>query len=338
MPNRNCTNTLHVVLATVVGLVVLGTAPFVAAQTRAAPARIGVLSFGTAPSATDPDRSTSLSQGLRERAYVEGRNLRVERRYADARPERLAQLAAELVRLKVDVIFAGGPAPLQAASKATATIPIVAVSGSDPVLEGWAQSLARPGGNVTGLTVTFPELGPKRLEMLKDAIPGLVRVAMLWAPSDLPESQKTRAVMKAGANQLALELQVIDIAGPNDFDRAFQLARESRAQALYVMATNTVVSHRSRLAEMAARDRLLAISDFPLMAEAGFPITYGANLDDLLRRSAIHIDKILKGAGPGDLPIERPVKFELIVSPTRAKAMGVAIPTAFLRRADRLIE
>ena len=169
------------------------------AQARAGVPRIGVLLFGTAPSGTDPDPDKGVRQGLRDLGYVEGQNILIERRYADGRPDRLAALVAELVQLKVDVIFAGGPAPREAASKATSTIPIVTVSGSDPVSEGWARSLAHPGGNVTGLTVTFPELGPKRLELLKQAFPGIVRVAVLIAPTELLDAKEVMQNMEADA-------------------------------------------------------------------------------------------------------------------------------------------
>jgi putative tryptophan/tyrosine transport system substrate-binding protein len=300
--------------------------------------RIGTLSFGTAPSGANPDPAPGFSQGLRDLGYVEGQNILIERRYADGQPDRLQALAAELVQMKVDLILAGGPGPLAAARKATSTIPIVGVSGSDPVREGWAQSLAHPGGNVTGLTVTFPELASKYLELLKQAVPGVVRVAVLLAPSELLDANAVVKEMQAGARRLGLQLQVLEVRGPGDFDAAFSLARQQHAQGLYAIATNTVVTHRSRLAALAAKERLSSIGEFPLMAQAGFLLTYGADLDDLGRRSIVYMDKILKGARPGDLAIERPAKFQLIINLKTAKALGIKIPQSVLVRADRVIE
>jgi len=295
--------------------------------------RIGMLSFGPAPVGADPDPSAGFRQGLRELGYSDGRNLVVDYRYADGRPDTLAVLAADLVRLKVDVIVTGGPAPLASARKATNTIPIVSIGGADPVGEGWAQSLARPGGNITGLTVTFPELGPKRLELLKQAMPGLARVAVLLAPAELRSSGPD-----LDARALGLQLQVLEVSGPDDFEAAFKRAAQERAQALYAIATNMIVSHRSRLAALSISARLPSITEFPLLAEAGFLISYGADLDALGRRAATYVDKILKGARPGDLPIERPTVFELVINLRTAKAIGTTLPPAVLARANRLIE
>jgi putative ABC transport system substrate-binding protein len=317
------------------GLVLgLALAPmFVGAQARVP--RIGVLSMGTAPTGVNPDPIEGFGEGLRKSGYVEGQNIFVERRYAAGRPDRLAALAAELVQLKVDVIVAGGPAPLEAARKATTTIPIVVVGGSDPIRSGWATNLARPGGNVTGLTVTFPELGPKHLELLKQALPGIARVAVM---SDIQPGDDFMMALLAGARRLGLQLQVLQINGPGDIDAAFVLARQHRAEAIYAVATNGVVSHRERLATLAMSDRLPSISDFPLMAQAGFLLSYGADLDDLVRRSVGYVDKILKGARPGDLAIERPARFQLIVNLKTAKALGIKLPPSLLLRADVVIQ
>ena len=305
------------------------------AQARADPPKIGILSFGPAPAGTDPDPDIGVRQGLREFGYVEGRNIVIERRYADGMPDRLAAQAAELVRMKVDVILASGPAPLVAARKATNSVPIVTISGSDPVRAGWAQSLAHPGGNVTGLTVTFPGLDLKRLEILKEAFPGIRRVAVL---TEFRPDQKFREEMDTGARQIELELQFIEVPREDEIDRAFTFARQARAQALLAVATNVVVNHRSRLAALAAADRMVSISEFPLMAQAGFLMSYGADLDDLIRRSVTQMDKILKGASPGEVPIERPTKFRLSVNLRTAKALGVTIPTPVLLRVDEVIE
>jgi len=304
------------------------------AQARAGPPKVGILSFGPAPAGTDPDPDIGVRQGLREFGYVEGRNIVIERRYADGMPDKLAAQAAELVRMNVDVILASGPAPLVAARKATNSVPIVTISGSDPVQAGWAQSLAHPGGNVTGLTVTFPGLDLKRLEILKEAFPGIRRVAVL---TEFRPDQGFKEEMDTGARQLELELQFIEVPGEDEIDRAFTIARQARAQALLAVATNVVVNHRSRLAALAAADRMVSISQFPLMAQAGFLLTYGADLDDLGRRSIGQIDKILKGARPGDLPIERPTKFQLTVNLKAAKALGLTIPQSLLARADEVL-
>jgi putative ABC transport system substrate-binding protein len=279
-----------------------------------------------------------MQQGLRELGYVEGRSVVFERRYADGRPDRLPALAAELVRLKVDLILAGGPATREAASQATRIIPIVAVSGSDPVREGWAESLARPGGNVTGLTVTFPELDSKRLQLLKDAFPALERVGVLFAPDEVGNGNAYFDAMQTATQPLGVQLVSLQIHDANDLDAAFELARQRHLQALYVVATNAPVTLRVRIAELARIAGLLSIGEFPLQAQAGLLMTYGADLDDLARRSITYMDKILKGARAGDLPIERPTKFLLHINLRTAKALGVTIPQAFLLRADEVIE
>ena len=300
---------------------------------RAAMPLIGVLLFGTAPSGSSPDPSAGFRQGLRELGYADGDNLVVEYRYADGRPDRLAAFAAEFVQRKVDLIVTGGPGPLQEARKATRTIPIVALGGSDPISEGWAQSLARPGGNVTGLTVTFPELGPKRLQVFGEVVPGLARVAVLIAPAETLGSG-----LEAGARALGLTLQLLEISGPKDFEAAFQRAQQGRAQGVYAISTNTIVTYRSRLAELSVNYRLPSIGDFSLMAEAGFLMSYGADLNALGRRAATYVDKILRGARPGDLPIERPTEFELVINKETARVLGMMLPQATLLRASRVIE
>jgi len=313
------------------------------AQTRANTPQIGILSFARAPAGTDPDPEAGVRQGLREFGYVEGQNIFIERRYADGKPDRLAEQVAELVRLKVDVILAGGPSTLEAARKATNSIPIVTISGSDPVREGWAESLAHPGGNVTGVPVTFPELNLKRLEILKEAFPAITRVAVLTDGAfeqvmAFRPDQRFKEEIDAGARRLGLELQFIEVPAEDDLDWAFTIARQGRAQAVIAIAKNRFVSNRSRLAALAAADRMLSISELSLMAQAGFLLTYGADLDDLGRRSIAQIDKILKGARAGELPIERPTKFRLIVNLKTVKALGLTIPQSLLLRADEVIQ
>ena len=310
----------------------------VSAQPRRAMAKIGVLSFGTAPSGANPDPSAGFRQGLAELGYVEGRNLNIEWRYAEGRPERMAALAAELVNLKVEVLLAGGPAAIQAARTATGGIPIVALGGSDPVREGWAQSLARPGGNITGLTATFPGLSEKHLELLKEALPGVTRVAVAFAPAELDGKAALMARLEIPARAFGMQLHALELRGADDLDAAFGRAREAHDEAVYAVATNLIVTHRARLAQLAKSGRMLSIGEFPLLAQAGFLLSYGADLDDLGRRSATYVDKILKGARPGDLPIERPAKFRLIINLRTAKALDLTIPRGLLLRADEVIE
>ncbi len=307
------------------------------AQARATEMRrIGLLSFGSAPGGPNPDPSAGFLDGLRELGYVEGRNLVIEARYADGRPERLEALAGELARTTPELIVAGGPASVNAARAATSTLPIVAIGVIDPVGHGWAQSLARPGGNLTGLTVTFPELGPKLLEVLKEARPGLARIAVLRASAELGPRDSS-PVLLSGARALGLELQWLDIDDAGDLEPAFERAAQGRAQGLYAPATNLIVAHRRRIAELAQRARLPAISEFPLMAQAGFVLSYGTDLAALARRAASFVDKILRGARPGDLPIELPAKFELVANLGAARAIGMALPAVTLQRADRVI-
>jgi putative ABC transport system substrate-binding protein len=307
------------------------------AQARADLPRVGMLYFGSAPPDPSSDPERGPLQGLKDLGYVEGQNILIDRRYADGRADRLEALAAELVTLNPAVIVARGPGPREAARRATRSIPIVAV-GSDPVREGWAQSLAHPGGNVTGMTVTFPELGPKRLEILKQAIPALTRVAVLFNPLELADAQAVVQETRAAAEQLGLQVHMIEVHGPQDFEAAFAAARRQRAQALHVIATNTFVSYRAQLARRAIAAGLPSISDFSLLAQAGLLMTYGADLDDLGRRLIAYMDKILKGARPGDLAIERPAKFQLVVNIKTAKELGIKLPQSLLLRADEVIE
>ena len=325
---------------TVVSLIGAGSATWSSSLQSQTPVsgqrRIGLLSFSSAPGGPNPDPTTGFFESLRGLGYVEGRNLVVESRYADGRAERLAGLAADLVRQNVALIVAGGPASIEAARAATTTIPIVAIGGIDPVGQGWAQSLARPGGNLTGLTVTFPELGPKLLEVLKEVRPGMVRAAVLGATAERG-SDESQAVLEQGARALGLELRRLDVKDATEFESAFARAVQGGVEGLYVAATNLIVSGRRELAALALRHRLPAISDFSIMADAGFLLSYGTNLQALGRHAATFVDKILKGARPGDLPFERPTEFELVVNLHTARAMGFKLPAAILQRAERVI-
>jgi putative tryptophan/tyrosine transport system substrate-binding protein len=307
-----------------------------AAQASKGPPRIGILSYFATPTAASPDPAEAgVREGLHELGYVEGQNIFIERRYADGRPDRLAAMAEELVRLQVDVILAGGQPPREAARKATHTIPIVTLSGSDPVREGWAQSLARPGGNVTGLTFTFPEIGAKRLELLKEASPGLSRVAMLVDPIELVDAKDVVRETEAGARRLGLQLQVLETHGQGDLDAAFELARRGKAQAILAFAA---WPNRSQVAALASSHHLLSMGEGSQEVQAGFLLGYGANVDDLVRRSVLLMGKILKGARPGELPIERPAKFDLSINLKTAKMIGLTMPQALLLRADEVVQ
>jgi len=299
--------------------------------------RVGVLFIGAASDAEGP--SGGVGRGMRELGYVDGRNVGYEWRYAEGRPERLDALAAELVAAGVDVIVAGGPGPLAAARHATTKIPIVAVSGSDPVREGWATTLARPGGNVTGLAVTFPELEQKRLEILKELLPGAQRIAVVIAPLETARmGSDVSSDSYAAARRLGLQLQPLPVRKAADLDDIGPALREGRAQAVFTVETTFVVTNRKRIAETAAQQGIPIIGEFTIFGADEVLMAYGADLNDLLRRAATHVDRILKGARAGDLPIERPAKLELTVNRKVASRLGIPIPASILLRADRVIE
>lgn len=306
------------------------------AQARPAPPRIGFLSFfPRLPVPLSDPLEVGFQQGLTELGLVEGQSVIVERRYANLRPDQLAAMTEELLSLKVDVIFAVGQPARDAARKSTSTIPIVTMGGSDPVREGWAKSLAVPGGNVTGLLFTFPELGSKRLELLKEASPGLSRVAVLIDTTQVVDAKDVIRETEAGARRLGLQLQVLEIRGPADLDVAFERARAYKAQAVMTLAT---FPYRARIAAGSTADRLLSIGESSQEAGEGFLLAYGADIDDLGRRSVLLIGKILKGAPVGELPIERPAKFRLSINLKTAKALGIALPASLLLRADEVIQ
>lgn len=313
------------------------------AQQPAKIPRIGVLALGYPPTATSrPDPMDGFRQGLRELGYVEGRNVIIEWRYAARQMERLPQLAAGLAQLHVDVIHAGDREAAEAARTATSTIPIVVLSDTGPVAERHAASRARSGGNITGLTVTDPEVSGKQLQLLKEAFPKLSRVAALWDSATLPPSSP-RAIpymkaMKTVARALGVRLHVVEVRGGGDFASAFEAVVKAHAQALHVTETAMLHHHRARLADLATESQLPTIGSFRPSAEAGFLMTYGADLRQLHRRAATYVDKLLKGANASDLPIGRPTKLELVINQRTAKALSLAIPPSLLIRADELIE
>jgi putative ABC transport system substrate-binding protein len=306
------------------------------AQQTAKIARIGWL--GDRPAAGP--RLEGFFKGLRDHDYVEGRNLMIEYRYAEGKPERYPALAAELVALKVDVIVSANTLGTLAAKQATKTIPIVFVGAADPVQSGLVTSLARPGGNATGLSALSPELVGKCLELLAQAVPGVSRVAVLWQPG--AQGERTDKDMLKGADvatrALGMRLQFVEARGPTEFDRAFSDMTRARADALTVLVSPMFFGERRRLVDLAAKTRLPTVFPWREYVDAGGLMAYGADLADLFRRAATYVDKILKGAKPGDLPIEQPTKYELIINLKTAKALGLTIPQSLLQRADQVIE
>ncbi len=296
--------------------------------------RIGYLA-GASLSAI-PARIEAFRQGLRELGYVEGKNIVIEWRSAEGKLDRLPDLAAELVRLKVDIIVSGGPAATRPAREATSTIPIVMTQDSDPVGTGFVASLARPGGNITGLSTLAPEISGKQLELLKESVPKLSRVA-IFGNSTQPGYAQVLKEMELAAGALKVKLQYLDILDPKDIETAFRSASKGRANAVLVLASPVLPPQRTQIADLAVKSRLPAIyfrSDF---VEAGGLMSYGVSQNDLDRRAATYVDKILKGRTPADLPVEQPMKFEFIISLPAAKKIGLTIPPNVLVRADKVI-
>jgi putative ABC transport system substrate-binding protein len=318
---------------------VLLTAPLAAeGQQTVKVARIGFLSPNFS---ANPHLQEAFLQGLRELGYVEGRIVVIEYRDAEGKAERLPALAAELVALKVDVIVTGGGTPpALAAKQATKTVPIIFIAVSDPVSSGVVTSLAHPGGNVTGLSNVNAELVGKRLEYIMQAVPGLSRVAVLWQPGGLGERTEMEMLKQAddAARALGVRLQLVEARGPADIDRAFADMTRARAGALAVLGSPMLFAERRRLADLAAKNRLPAVYQSRESVDAGGLMAYGPNLADLWRRSASYVDKILKGAKPGDLPVEQPTTFELVINLKTAKALGLTIPPSLLGRADEVIQ
>src|SRR5262245_34436999 len=298
--------------------------------------RIGYLigqSRSTAAVRIDPFR-----QGLRELGYVEGKNIVIDYRYAEEKLDRLPALASELVRLKVDVIVTSGPIPTRAAKEATSTIPIVMTQDSDPVGSGFVGSLARPGGTITGLSNLRPELSGKQLELLKEVIPKLSRVAVFGTSTHPGNAQILREVEFA-AGGFGVKLQYLDVLTPKDIETAFRAAGKGRAEAALMMVAGGVwVPHRTEIAELAVKNRLPAIHQYRSYVEAGGLMSYGVNFADLDRRAATYVDKILKGANPADLPVEQPTKFEFVINLKTSKQIGVTLPPNVLARADKVIK
>jgi ABC-type uncharacterized transport system substrate-binding protein len=297
--------------------------------------RIGFLGFTSLSGIAA--RIEAFREGLRELGYVNGKNIVIEYRSAEGKLDRLSELAAELARLKVDVIVTSGPSVTRAVKEATTTIPIVMGFDTDPVGNGFVASLARPGGNITGLSVVSPELSGKQLELLKEIVPKLSRVAVLGASTNPGNSQELKETeLAAGAYKV--QLQNLDVLSPKDIETAFREASKGRAGAVLVLASPVIESHRTQIADLAAKNRLPAIYYAPEFVEAGGLMSYGTSFADLFRRAAIYVDKILKGAKPADLPVEQPIKFEFIINLKAAKQIGLTIPQRVLARADKVIK
>jgi len=317
------------------GLGVLAAPLAAEAQQPGKIARIGRLSPLSAPA--DAPIREGLRQGLRDLGWVEGQNLTIENRFAEGNVRRLAELAAELVRLKVDVIVTGSVPAAAAARNATTTIPIVMVMTGDPLASGLVPSLARPGGNLTGMTALGLELSAKRLELLKEAVPDVTRVAVLTDPA-FPDSGPSVKRLEGAARALGMQLRIQEVRDPSEFEKAFADMSSERAGALMVQGDPILYTHRRRIVELVAKSRLLAMYAMREYVDAGGLMFYGASLPDMHRRAATYVDKILKGARPGDLPIEQATKFELVINLKTAKALGLTIPTSLLHRADQVID
>jgi len=301
------------------------------------PAKIARIGYLTAASPFPISaRTEAFRQGLRELGYVEGKDIVIEYRYAEAKLDRLPALAAELVHLRVDVIVTAGPVPTRSAKEATVTIPIVMSQDTDPVGNGFVASLARPGGNITGLSTLSPEISGKRLEILKEIVPRVSRVAV-FGQSNYPGNSQSLREVELAAGTFGMHLQYLDIRSAKDIETAFRAATKGRADAILGLGSPVLMSHRNRVVDLAATHRLPAIYYFPEFVEAGGLMTYGPSITDLARRAATYVDKILKGRKPADLPIEQPTKFEFIISLKAAKQIGITIPPNVLARADRVI-
>ncbi len=311
-------------------------APFlVEAQQAGRVWKVGVLEPGHL--AVQAHLIEAFRQGLRELGYLEGRNLVIERRFAEGTLERLPELAAELARLKVDVIVAAGTPAIKAARQATREIPIIMSAVGDPVGEGLVASLARPGGNITGVTVQSPELSAKRLQLLKEAVPRVSRVAIVWDPRIVHEVNGFNEA-EIAARSLGLTLLSVRVKRPDDLEVAFAGAARDGANGVFVFPNSITTDYGKRIADLALKHRLPGVYGVGELAEAGGLLAYGPVRADNYRKVAAFVDKVLTGARPGDLPIQQPTKFELVINLRTAKALGLAIPQSVLLRADRVIE
>jgi putative tryptophan/tyrosine transport system substrate-binding protein len=306
-----------------------------AGEAQQAPARLVMLLTGP-PSGTAPEYAAFTKQ-LGDFGWIEGRNLTIDRRWADA-AEKFLALAADALREKPTVILTAGPDATRAARQATSIIPIVMIASTDPRVMG-VESLARPGGNLTGFTVGQPEVtSEKRLQLFKEALPALVRLVVLWDVNRSTESGTAFPTMTAAARVLGLQLQHLDVNSASGFEAAFATAKRGKAEAVLLVESPRAVANRTVIAELGLKHRLPVMSQFSRIVEAGGLMSYGPDLSDLFRRAATHVDKILRGAKPANLPVEQPTKFELVINLKTAKALGLTIPSSVLARADQIIE
>ncbi len=304
------------------------------AQTAGKVYRVGFL--GTATPSLMSAWLTAFREGLRERGYVEGKNIAMEYRWGEGKPERFPGLAAELVKLKVDVIVTSGPQAVRAVQHATTTIPIVMAIIEDPVERGFVTSLAHPGGNTTGLSFQDSELVTRRLQLLKEVLPDVIRVGVLWNPTG-DDRTALKAVVGA-ATSLGLSLQILDVRVAEDLVRAFEAAKQKHAQALVQLSSPLFAAHRKTMLDLSAKSRLPTTCQERTFVVDGCLMAYGPSFPEMFRRAAYYVDRILKGAKPGDLPVEQTTKFELVINLKTAKALGLTIPQSLLQRADEVVQ
>ena len=297
--------------------------------------RIGYLSATS--SAVVAERMDAFKLRLRELGYVEGKNIVIEYRSGEGKLDRLPGFAAELVRLNVDLLVTGGPVATRAAKEATRTIPIVMLFDPDPIANGFVASLARPGGNITGLSTLAPELSSKQLELMKEIVRGLSRVAVIGS-SAAPGNGHVLVDLERAARALKVQLQILDVLDPKDIETAFRAATKGRAEAIVVLQSPFTTLHATQFIELAAGNRLPAFYPSSSFVQAGGLVSYGVSLSDLSRRAAVYVDKILKGAKPADLPVEQPTTFELVINMKTAQALGIKVPNSILVRATKVIE
>jgi putative tryptophan/tyrosine transport system substrate-binding protein len=324
---------LRTALVAVLTLGILAAPLAVEAQPAGKVWRIGFLR-GSAPPQSEIE---AFRQGLRELGYVEGKNLVIEYRWAEGKEERLPSLAAELMLLNVDLILSSAPAATRAAKEASTTIPIVMVTVADPVAFGFVRSLARPGGNVTGFAFQHPELSGKRMALLKEAIPKLSRLAVLWNGAN-PYKAVDMKEVQAAADTFGVTLQSLPVDGPQDFERAFGAARQGRADALITLEDPFTVAHRARIVELTRTHQLPALYGRRVYVDAGGLMSYGPDPIEQYRRAAIYVDRIFKGAKPANLPVEQPTRFELVINLRAAKTLGLTFPPSLVLRADQAID
>jgi putative ABC transport system substrate-binding protein len=297
--------------------------------------RIGFLSAGSA--STFSPRDEAFRQGLRDLGYADGKNITIEYRFAEGKVERLPDLAAELVRLKVDVIVTSGVPQLLAAKQTTSTIPIVGGGAGDLVGAGLVSSLARPGGNITGLTSVSTDVVGKQLELLKESVPGLARVGVLWHGAD-PYGSRNFKATEVAAQSLGLQVQPLEVRGLEEFESALKAAAGAQARALVILQSNLTNTHLKRIVELASKSRLATMLGESGLMDSGGLMSYGPNYADMFRRAATYVDKIIKGTKPADLPVEQPTKFEFVINLKTAKKLGLTIPPNVLARADKVIK